>query len=51
MLTDENSNGFCDDCGAVIVDGGEGEPRVCSAFPDEHDPYSDGHNNGGDPII
>lgn len=44
-------NGTCDECGAPIPNVAEpGHVRRCAVSPD-HDPYSDGFRNGGDPIV
>lgn len=47
---DSAPNGLCDECDAPIADAEPGEPRRCSVN-DEHDPYSDGFQNGGDPLF
>jgi len=46
---DSRPNGSCDECDAAIPDAAPGEVRSCPRDP-AHDPYSDGHNNGGDPV-
>lgn len=42
-------NGLCDECGTPIADNPTGGARFCPADV-EHDPYSDGFQNGGDPF-
>ena len=46
---DTHPNGACDECGSHPEYVTPDAPRVCPISP-EHDPYSDGQSNGGDPL-
>ena len=48
-MNDDRPNGSCDECGAAIPDAEPGDVRRCPVNPD-HDPYTDGMSNGGDPV-